>query len=107
MIHKVKIFNDPVYGFISVPNPSIILDVIDHPYFQRLSHQMISTERMVKSRMVRTRIYIMSECSLGNAPQALKIRMVNNIQDDTRIRNADESINWVVKYFYFMYHFKY
>ena len=36
MIHKVKIFNDPVYGFISVPNPSIILDVIDHPYFQRL-----------------------------------------------------------------------
>jgi uncharacterized protein len=36
MIKKVKIFNDPVYGFISVPNPSIILDVIDHPYFQRL-----------------------------------------------------------------------
>ena len=36
MIHRVKIFNDPVYGFISVPNPSIILDVIDHPYFQRL-----------------------------------------------------------------------
>ena len=33
---KIKIFNDPVYGFISFPKPSILLDVIDHPYFQRL-----------------------------------------------------------------------
>ncbi len=36
MTSKVKIFNDPVYGFISVPMPSILLDLIDHPYFQRL-----------------------------------------------------------------------
>jgi uncharacterized protein len=36
MASKVKIFNDPVYGFISVPNPSTLLDLIDHPYFQRL-----------------------------------------------------------------------
>lgn len=36
MTHKVKIFNDPVYGFISFPKPSIYLEVIDHPYFQRL-----------------------------------------------------------------------
>ncbi len=36
MTSKVKIFNDPVYGFISVPNPSTLLDLIDHPYFQRL-----------------------------------------------------------------------
>ena len=34
--HKVKIFNDPVYGFISVAKPSLLLDLIDHPYFQRL-----------------------------------------------------------------------
>jgi len=33
---KIKIFNDPVYGFICFPKPSILLDVIDHPYFQRL-----------------------------------------------------------------------
>ncbi len=33
---KIKIFNDPVYGFISFPKPSVLLDVIDHPYFQRL-----------------------------------------------------------------------
>lgn len=30
-----KIFNDPVYGFVSVPH-GILLDLIDHPYFQRL-----------------------------------------------------------------------
>ena len=36
MTNKVKIFNDPVYGFIAFPKPSILLDVIDHPYFQRL-----------------------------------------------------------------------
>jgi HD superfamily phosphohydrolase len=32
---KNKIFNDPVYGFISIPN-EIIFDIIQHPYFQRL-----------------------------------------------------------------------
>ena len=36
MANKIKIFNDPVYGFVSFPKPSIMLDVIDHPYFQRL-----------------------------------------------------------------------
>lgn len=33
--NKKKIFNDPVYGFISIPH-EIIFDVIEHPYFQRL-----------------------------------------------------------------------
>ncbi|MDX2361496.1 MAG: HD domain-containing protein [Crocinitomicaceae bacterium] len=33
--NKKKIFNDPVYGFISIPM-EIIFDVIEHPYFQRL-----------------------------------------------------------------------
>ncbi len=32
---KRKIFNDPVYGFISIPY-DIVFDVIEHPYFQRL-----------------------------------------------------------------------
>lgn len=30
-----KIFNDPVYGFVSVPR-GLLLDLVDHPYFQRL-----------------------------------------------------------------------
>jgi HD superfamily phosphohydrolase len=33
---KKKIFNDPVYGFITVPN-QIVLDLLDHPYFHRLT----------------------------------------------------------------------
>ncbi|MBU3025760.1 HD domain-containing protein [Zobellia galactanivorans] len=32
---KLKIFNDPIYGFITIPN-GLIFDLIGHPYFQRL-----------------------------------------------------------------------
>lgn len=34
-INKLKIFNDPIYGFIIIPN-ALIYDLIQHPYFQRL-----------------------------------------------------------------------
>ncbi|MDO6737535.1 HD domain-containing protein [Wenyingzhuangia sp. 2_MG-2023] len=34
-INKVKIINDPIYGFITIPN-KLIFDLIEHPYFQRL-----------------------------------------------------------------------
>ena len=34
-MNKKKIINDPVYGFISIPN-DFIFDCISHPYFQRL-----------------------------------------------------------------------
>ncbi|WP_432671325.1 HD domain-containing protein [Flavobacterium sp. SM2513] len=34
-INKLKIFNDPIYGFISLPN-TLIYDLVQHPYFQRL-----------------------------------------------------------------------
>ncbi len=33
--NKKKIFNDPIYGFISLPF-NILFDIIEHPYFQRL-----------------------------------------------------------------------
>jgi HD superfamily phosphohydrolase len=33
--NKRKIFNDPVYGFITIPF-DLALDIIDHPYYQRL-----------------------------------------------------------------------
>src|SRR5689334_429845 len=32
---KRKIFNDPVYGFVTVPS-ELVFTLIDHPYFQRL-----------------------------------------------------------------------
>jgi HD superfamily phosphohydrolase len=33
--NKLKVLNDPIYGFILIPN-SLIFDIIEHPYFQRL-----------------------------------------------------------------------
>ena len=33
--NKLKILNDPLYGFINIPN-ELIYDIINHPYFQRL-----------------------------------------------------------------------
>lgn len=33
--NKVTIINDPIYGFITIPN-GLIFDLIQHPYFQRL-----------------------------------------------------------------------
>ena len=33
--NKLKIINDPIYGFITLPN-ALIYDLIQHPYFQRL-----------------------------------------------------------------------
>ncbi len=37
--NKKKIVNDPVYGFISIPD-EFIFDLIEHPYFQRLRRIM-------------------------------------------------------------------
>ncbi len=36
-MNKKKIINDPVYGFITIPN-ELIFDIISHPWFQRLRH---------------------------------------------------------------------
>lgn len=33
--NKLKIINDPIYGFITIPN-TLIFDLIEHRYFQRL-----------------------------------------------------------------------
>lgn len=34
-MNKKKIFNDPVYGFVTIPS-DLIFDIIEHPFFQRL-----------------------------------------------------------------------
>lgn len=34
-VNKKKILNDPVYGFVTIPN-ALIFDLIEHPVFQRL-----------------------------------------------------------------------
>ncbi len=34
-MNKLKIINDPIYGFVNIPD-ELIFDLIQHPYFQRL-----------------------------------------------------------------------
>ena len=36
MVNKHKIINDPVFGFLSIPN-DLLFDILQHPYVQRLS----------------------------------------------------------------------
>jgi HD superfamily phosphohydrolase len=36
MANKRKIINDPVFGFLSIPN-ELVYDVLQHPYVQRLN----------------------------------------------------------------------
>ena len=45
--NKQKIFNDPIYGFVSIPN-ELHFDIIEHPYFQRLRRiKQVSMTNMV------------------------------------------------------------
>ncbi len=54
---KVKIVNDPVYGFIRFPEPEII-KVIDHPWFQRLRNiKQMGMAQLVYPGAVHTRLH--------------------------------------------------
>lgn len=35
ILKKIEIFNDPIYGFITIQN-ALVFKIIEHPYFQRL-----------------------------------------------------------------------
>jgi len=50
--NKKKVFNDPVYGFITIPY-EILLDLIDHRWFQRLRriHQLGQTHLVYPGAM--------------------------------------------------------
>lgn len=55
--NKNKIVNDPVYGFISIPN-NLIFDLIEHPYFQRLRRiQQLGTSNLVYPGATHTRFH--------------------------------------------------
>jgi HD superfamily phosphohydrolase len=55
--NKLKIFNDPIYGFITIPYP-IIHDLIEHPYFQRLRRiKQLGMTHMVYPGALHTRFH--------------------------------------------------
>ena len=68
ILNKRKIFNDPVYGFITIPN-ELIFDLIEHPFFQRLRRiKQLGLTHLVYPGALHTRfhhaigaMYLMSE----------------------------------------------
>lgn len=56
-MQKIKIFNDPVHGFISIPK-NILFDLIEHPYFQRLKRiKQLGLTHMVYPGALHTRFH--------------------------------------------------
>ncbi len=52
-----KIFNDPVYGFVSIPY-GILFDLVEHPYFQRLRRiKQVSLTHYVYPGALHTRFH--------------------------------------------------
>lgn len=53
----MKIFNDPVYGFITVPDP-LLQRLIDHPWFQRLRYiKQLGLSHLVYPGALHTRFH--------------------------------------------------
>ncbi|GHA53163.1 HD domain-containing protein [Pontibacter akesuensis] len=56
-MNKKKIFNDPVYGFITAPT-ELTFDIIEHPYFQRLRRiKQLGLTEMVYPGALHTRFH--------------------------------------------------
>ncbi len=61
--YNQKILNDPVYGFISLPY-KILLDIIDHPYFQRLRRiKQLGLSHLVYPGALHTRFHHAIGCT--------------------------------------------
>lgn len=76
---KVKIINDPVYGFLRFPEPEVMA-VIAHPWFQRLRHiKQMGMAQLVYPGAVHTRLHhSLGACHLMH--EALHILKTKGIQ---------------------------
>lgn len=60
---KSKIFNDPIYGFITISD-ELILQLLDHPYFQRLRRiNQLGLSHLVYPGAVHTRFHHALGCT--------------------------------------------
>jgi len=79
-VNKNKIINDPVYGFITIPN-DLIFDVMEHSYFQRLRRiKQLGLTSMVYPGALHTRfhhaigsMYLMQQTLLSLRAKAIEI----------------------------------
>lgn len=75
---KVKIINDPVYGFLRFPEPEV-MQIIAHPWFQRLRHiKQMGMAHLVYPGAVHTRLHhSLGACHLMNeALDVLKSKQI-------------------------------
>jgi HD superfamily phosphohydrolase len=84
MAIKGKIINDPVYGFISFPEPEL-MEIIEHPWFQRLRNiRQMGMAYLVYPGAVHTRFHhSLGACHLmGKALDQLKQKGVELTKDE-------------------------
>jgi len=77
-LKKTKLFNDPIYGFISVKNP-LVFQIIEHPYFQRLRRiSQMGLSYLVYPGAHHTRFQHVIGCTflMQKAVEALRLREV-------------------------------
>lgn len=83
-INKLKILNDPIYGFISIPN-SLVYDLIEHPYFQRLRRiSQMGVSYLVYPGAHHTRFHHALGCMhlMQKAVQVLRFKNVSISEDE-------------------------
>lgn len=82
--NKLKILNDPIYGFITIPN-SLIFDLIEHRYFQRLRRiTQMGMSYLVYPGAHHTRFHHAIGCMhlMKNAVQVLRFKGVEISEDE-------------------------
>lgn len=84
MKNKLKIINDPIYGFISIPH-SLLYDLIEHPYFQRLRRiNQMGLSNLVYPGATHTRFHHALGCMhmMQKAVQVLKFKQVEISEEE-------------------------
>lgn len=85
--NKLKIFNDPIYGFISIPN-SLIFDIIEHRYFQRLRRiTQMGLSNLVYPGANHTRFHHAIGC-MHLMQKAISVLRAKNVLISTEEENA-------------------
>lgn len=82
--NKLKIINDPIYGFITIPN-ALIYDLIQHPYFQRLRRiSQMGMSYLVYPGAHHTRFHHALGCMhlMQKAVQTLRFKEVSISQEE-------------------------
>jgi len=85
-MNKKKIFNDPVYGFVTLPF-EILFDLIEHPFFQRLRRiKQVSLSHYVYPGALHTRFQhaLGSVHLMGEAIDALRSKSVDISEDEAK-----------------------